>query len=55
MGEPRNPDRHYNPEHEAPRTENQEPRSEEEILRDERQTERQAPTNADPGEPAGGE
>lgn len=55
MSEPRNTDRHYSDRREAPQTENQEPLTEAESLRDERQTERQAPENADPGEPAGGE
>lgn len=48
-------DVHYTDTPRAPQVPGQEPLSEEEIERDERQTERQAPENAGPGEPAGGE
>lgn len=54
MGQPKAQDRCYT-DVETPRDDGRDPPSKSEILRDEAQTERQAPENADPGEPAGGE
>lgn len=55
MARPHADNRCYSEGCELPNPAGDEPLSKDQILRDERQTERQAPENADPGEPAGGE